>query len=211
MGTHTTKFKRDNHQMEIVKKKADYNSDSDCDTMKSKLSGEDERDSGIETTQTTRIEQVKCNQSVIDMDTMGHLDEKSLLTSMYDRFKSKKDTCTKNARYHQGLNYVISCLLIIFQIVLIAINQIDTDRISQTKTCSVILPALTAAFIGLQLRLRLGEKAEAFRRKSGRYAMLLATTTYKLQIISCGGRLQDVRQFWREAMKIEEELTSINH
>ena len=40
--------------------------------------------------------------------------------------------------------------------------------------------------------------------------MLLATTTYKLQIIQCGGRLQDVRQFWREAMKIEEELTSIN-
>ena len=69
---------------------------------------------------------MKCNQSVIDMDTMGHLDEKSLLTSMYDRFKSKKDTCTKNARYHQGLNYVISCLLIIFQIVLIAINQAHT-------------------------------------------------------------------------------------
>ena len=88
------------------------------------------RDSGIETTRTTRIEQVKCNQSVdmgIDMDnTLGLLDEKSLLSSMYDRFKSKKDTCTKNARYHQGLNYVISCLLIIFQIVLIAINQAHT-------------------------------------------------------------------------------------
>ena len=63
----------------------------------------------------------------IDMDnTLGLLDEKSLLSSMYDRFKSKKDTCTKNARYHQGLNYVISCLLIIFQIVLIAINQAHT-------------------------------------------------------------------------------------
>ena len=47
------------------------------------------RDSGIETTQTTRLEPVKCNQSVIDMDTMGHLDEKSLLTSMFDRFKEK--------------------------------------------------------------------------------------------------------------------------
>ena len=38
-----------------------------------------------------------------------------------------------------------------------------------------------------------------------RYSMLLATTTYKLQIIQCGGQLQDVRDFWKEAMKIEQE------
>ena len=43
-----------------------------------------------------------------------------------------------------------------------------------------------------------------------RYSMLLATTTYKLQIIQCGGQLQDVREFWKEAMKIEEELTATN-
>ena len=43
-----------------------------------------------------------------------------------------------------------------------------------------------------------------------RYSMLLATTTYKLQIIQCGGQLQDVRDFWKEAMKIEEELTATN-
>ena len=39
-----------------------------------------------------------------------------------------------------------------------------------------------------------------------RYNALLATTTYKLQIIQCGGTLQDVRQFWKDAMKVEEEL-----
>ena len=39
--------------------------------------------------------------------------------------------------------------------------------------------------------------------------MLLATTTYKLQIIRCGGQLQDVRDFWKEAMKIA--LSKVDH
>ena len=42
----------------------------------------------------------------------------------------------------------------------------------------------------------------------GRYSEQLAKTTYKLQLFKSGGRLQDAPQFWKEAIKIEEELTT---
>merc|ERR1712087_189145 len=104
-----TKNKFQRKMTEIVKK-ADYTSDSDGETMKSKLSENDERDSGIGTTPRNKtLETTK--DTIVEMKEMGHLDEKSLLTSMYDRFKTKKDSHNKSALYHQGLNYGISILL----------------------------------------------------------------------------------------------------
>ena len=131
-----------------------------------------------------------------------------LLKKMHVRFGDKKGVYTKSAKRYNYLNMTIAIFMILFQIVLIALNQASDESIptSLTKTVSVILAAVTGALIGLMLKLRWGEKSDHMKRGAEAYNQLLRSSTYKLQILECGGKLgmEGIHDFWKAAIEVEE-------
>uniref|UniRef100_H2YRB8 Uncharacterized protein n=1 Tax=Ciona savignyi TaxID=51511 RepID=H2YRB8_CIOSA len=72
-----------------------------------------------------------------------------------------------------------------------------------TKAIQCILAALTALVAGLQMKLKLAEKAERYRRGAKAYGRLLRISTYYLMLLENGGKLDDATDLWREAMRKE--------
>ena len=66
-----------------------------------------------------------------------------------------------------------------------------------------MLSAITAALAGLQLKLKLTEKAEKYRRGAKVYGRLHRLSTYYLMLAENGGKVEDVTGLWRNAMKKE--------
>lgn len=138
----------------------------------------------------------------------GEIDEMSLLKKMHLRFENKKAFFEAAAKRYNYLNMSIGLFMIFFQIVLIAINQASESAIpvNITRTISVILAAITGSLIGLMLKLRWGEKSDGMKRGAQAYNDLLRASTYKLQVLECGGRLgsDGVQSFWKDAIQVEE-------
>ena len=66
-----------------------------------------------------------------------------------------------------------------------------------------VLAAFTAALAGLQMKLKLTEKAEKYRRGAKVYARLHRLSTYYLMLAENGGKVEDVTGLWRDALKKE--------
>ncbi|XP_077976393.1 uncharacterized protein LOC120340790 isoform X2 [Styela clava] len=71
------------------------------------------------------------------------------------------------------------------------------------QTTHSLLTALTALIAGLQLKLKMSDKAERYRRGAKVYGRLLRISTYYIMMIESGGKIEDVTGLWREAMKKE--------
>ena len=127
---------------------------------------------------------------------------------MHVRFDDKKGVYEKSAKRYNYLNMTLAIFMILFQIVLIALNQASDESISTslTKTVSVILAAITCALIGLMLKMRWGEKSDHQKRGAEAYNQLLRSSTYKLQVLECGGKLgfEGIHDFWKAAIEVEE-------
>ena len=138
----------------------------------------------------------------------GEIDEMCLLKKMHVRFDDKKGVYEKSAKRYNYLNMTLAIFMILFQIVLIALNQASDESISTslTKTVSVILAAITCALIGLMLKMRWGEKSDHQKRGAEAYNQLLRSSTYKLQVLECGGKLgfEGIHDFWKAAIEVEE-------
>merc|ERR1719445_1451087 len=136
------------------------------------------------------------------------MDEMGLLKKMHLRFENKRSQFEASARKYNTLNMSMAMTMILFQIILIAINQFTESQIPSAvvRTICVILASVTGALIGLQLKLRWGEKCDQMRRGAEAYTQLLRSSTYKLQILECGGKLgkDGVHQFWQEAIQVED-------
>ena len=74
---------------------------------------------------------------------------------------------------------------------------------STLQAVRCVLAALTAILAGLQMKLKLTEKAEKYRRGAKVYARLHRLSTYYLMLAENGGKVEDVTGLWREAMKKE--------
>nr|XP_002127915.1 uncharacterized protein LOC100179921 isoform X1 [Ciona intestinalis] len=72
-----------------------------------------------------------------------------------------------------------------------------------TQAAQCLIAALTALIAGLQMKLKLTEKAERYRRGAKAYGRLLRLSTYYLMLLENGGKLEDVTDLWREAMRKE--------
>ena len=129
-----------------------------------------------------------------------------LLKKMHVRFDGKKGAYTRSAKRYNVLNMTIALFMILFQIILIAINQDEIIPVNISRTVSVILAAVTGALIGLMLKLRWGEKSDQMKRGAEAYNQLLRSSTYKLQILECGGKLgvEGIHDFWKAAIEVEE-------
>ena len=125
---------------------------------------------------------------------------------MHVRFDGKKGAYTRSAKRYNVLNMTIALFMILFQIILIAINQDEIIPVNISRTVSVILAAVTGALIGLMLKLRWGEKSDQMKRGAEAYNQLLRSSTYKLQILECGGKLgvEGIHDFWKAAIEVEE-------
>lgn len=67
----------------------------------------------------------------------------------------------------------------------------------------LMLASSTAIVAGLQLKLKLNEKSEKYRRGAKVYGRLLRMSSYYLMIAKSGGKIEDVTSLWREAMQKE--------
>ena len=76
----------------------------------------------------------------------------------------------------------------------------NTATLQAMRCC---LAAFTAVLAGLQMKLKLTEKAEKYRRGAKVYARLHRLSTYYLMLAENGGKVEDVTGLWREAMKRE--------
>lgn len=71
------------------------------------------------------------------------------------------------------------------------------------QTIHSLLTALTALIAGLQLKLKMSDKAERYRRGAKVYGRLLRISTYYIMMVESGGKIEDVTGLWREAMRKE--------
>ena len=74
---------------------------------------------------------------------------------------------------------------------------------SGPQTIQYVMAATTAIIAGLQMKLKMYEKCEKYRRGAKIYARLKRATTYCLLLIENGGRIEDVSVLWKEAMSKE--------
>ena len=74
---------------------------------------------------------------------------------------------------------------------------------SSLRAVRCVLSALTAVLAGFQMKLKLTEKSEKYRRGAKVYARLHRLSTYYLMLAENGGKVEDVTGLWRDAMKKE--------
>ncbi|CAK8686221.1 unnamed protein product [Clavelina lepadiformis] len=86
----------------------------------------------------------------------------------------------------------------------------DLDKPSQSfnlnssiQAMRCLMVALTGLVAGLQMKLKLTEKSEKYRRGAKVYGRLRRISTYYLMLFETGGIIQDVTGLWREAMAKE--------
>lgn len=73
------------------------------------------------------------------------------------------------------------------------------------QTVHGLITAVTALIAGLQLKLKLSEKAERYRKGAKIYGRLLRISSYYLMMVESGGKVDDVTGLWRDAMRKEEK------
>lgn len=75
--------------------------------------------------------------------------------------------------------------------------------VSSLRALRCVLSAFTAVLAGFQMKLKLTEKSEKYRRGAKVYARLHRLSTYYLMLAENGGKVEDVTGLWRDAMKKE--------
>nr|XP_002127895.1 uncharacterized protein LOC100179921 isoform X2 [Ciona intestinalis] len=142
----------------------------------------------------------------IQIADVNKIDHAGLIKEMHDRFKKKSQKWEREAVSYTRWSFGINFFILMMQMCQMLIHQLAeifdiTSKRAQAAQC--LIAALTALIAGLQMKLKLTEKAERYRRGAKAYGRLLRLSTYYLMLLENGGKLEDVTDLWREAMRKE--------
>ncbi|XP_039265086.2 uncharacterized protein LOC120340790 isoform X3 [Styela clava] len=142
----------------------------------------------------------------IHITNLEKVDHATLLHKMHDRFKKKVNKWEQLAYTYSRYAFAMNFTILLLQVLQMILQQTASAWMVSERTILTthsLLTALTALIAGLQLKLKMSDKAERYRRGAKVYGRLLRISTYYIMMIESGGKIEDVTGLWREAMKKE--------
>jgi len=145
-------------------------------------------------------------QDSIQIADFSQIDQAGLIRAMHERFIVKAAMWEAFASMYSKLSFFMHFTVLLIQVFHILSQQLaEMYRLppNQIQTIQYVLAASTAIIAGLQMKLKMYEKCEKYRRGAKVYARLKRATTYCLLLIDHGGKIEDVSVLWKQAMSKE--------
>jgi len=151
-------------------------------------------------------------QNSAQLANFSQIDQAGLIRSMHKRFLIKAATWESLAFMYSRLSFGMHFIILVIQVLhILSQHFAEMYKFEQNKvhTVQFCCSALTAVIAGLQMKLKMHEKCEKYRRGAKMYARLKRATTYCLLLIDNGGKIEDVSTLWKEAMSKEAKSIPI--
>ncbi|XP_076813044.1 uncharacterized protein LOC143459684 isoform X2 [Clavelina lepadiformis] len=142
----------------------------------------------------------------IQINNIDKIDHAALIKRMHDRFEKKAVKWEYQAAWYARCSFGLNFSILLMQMIQMMFDQL-TDlfgiKSHRANAMRCLMVALTGLVAGLQMKLKLTEKSEKYRRGAKVYGRLRRISTYYLMLFETGGIIQDVTGLWREAMAKE--------
>ncbi len=134
------------------------------------------------------------------------INAETLLSELFHRFQTKKQSYGHLARIYFCLNLCIFTLPLLILQAGGAISYIFFEE-SIVKHLSACIAALSALLLGIQLKLHWGDSNQVCKQAGHNYGILAGETYYRWRAVRCGGNLESLVQFWAFALHWERKIT----
>ncbi|XP_039274228.2 uncharacterized protein LOC120348167 [Styela clava] len=151
----------------------------------------------------------KALHRMIKITNPDDMDHDELMKRLRVRFKKKTAKWEGKIIFYSRCAFMMTFALLLLQVLQMLIQPLRGEWISDRVVTILqnVLIALTALVAGLQLKLKMSEKADKYRKGVKIYYHLMRMTSYYIMMTESGGRpeYKNTISFWKDALKKEME------
>ncbi|XP_076803763.1 uncharacterized protein LOC143447504 [Clavelina lepadiformis] len=134
-----------------------------------------------------------------------YIDHKTALEAMRKNFQNEHARWKSQTRVFKVANLVVTLLVILVQLSEVIVFQIPTVPTNTKQALATILPAITGAVLGIQLKLGWPEKGQKCKKAAKLYNILGQHVNYRIELAEADGITDDTVKLINTALLATNE------